>query len=494
MNTTFKWESYKRAIEKEFSIINKKKEEVPFLLNPAQADIISKLTDQNIILKARKLGFSSLMLAIGVVKFLFGKNERIAIMSFDKSASSKQLMRAKQFIKSFEYKNKTKINFKYNSKTELSLEYTDPDTGLSYTNTLIVGTAKSDGFGRGDDITFLHLTEVSQTNNLQMLLAGVGEALVENAMFTMETTANGYGEFKDFWDGSVKGLTGFTPFFYNSKWEYSDEYLERRMMKLGALFPQEYPMTAEEAFIKSGGKVYPEFKPDLDVQYFDIDPNKKYTKIYGMDFAVRGWTGVLPMFIDEQDEIWIPDCYKVLGKTAEQHFPYIKEMLERYSSSIADYLGYADPAGWAKNQQKGDMIWSIADEYLEMGLNIIPANNEVTAGINYVKQLFTKRKIHIHTRCSDLIDEILQYMWLELTSSQIGRLNEPEKVRKVNDHLVDPLRYGIYSKSISPEPSKPKPTWNGGELLTFKPWWETPNQNKEENDDKFTALESMKYN
>ena len=486
MNTVFEWEKYKRIIESEFSIINKRKEEVDFILNPAQDHILPLLTDQNIILKARKLGFSSLMLGIATAKFLFGKNERVASMSFDKTASSKQLQRAKQFIKSFEYKNNTRLTLKYNSKTELAIEGID-ENGKTYTNTMIVGTAQNDSFGRGDDITFLHLTEVAMTNNLKQLLAGVGEALVEDAMFTLETTANGYGEFKDFWDASEKGLTGFKPFFYNSRWEYSDEYLEKRMMKLGALFPQEYPMTAEEAFLKSGGKVYPEFLPNVDVHDFVLDPAMKYTKIFGMDFAVRGWTGVLPIFIDTNDEVWIPDCYKVQGKTAEQHFPGIKEMLERYSS-LQSYIGYADPAGWAKNQQKGDMIWSIADEYLELGLNIVPANNEVTAGINYVKQLFTKRKIHIHPKCTDLIDELLQYLWLELTSAQIGKLDQPEKVRKINDHLVDPLRYGLYSKSVAPDVDKPKPKWNGGELLTFKPWWQTPDEHKDETDDKIHPL------
>ncbi len=492
----FKWESYKRAIETEFSIINKRKEEVPFILNKAQNDIGPQLTDQNIILKARKLGFSSLMLGIGTAKFLFGKNERIVSMSFDKTASAKQLLRAKQFIRSFEYQNNTKLNLKYNSKTEMAIEGED-ENGKTYTNTLTVGTARNDSFGRGDDITFLHLTEVSMTNNLKQLLAGVGEALVENAMFTMETTANGYGEFKDFWDASEKGLTGFKPFFYNSKWEYSDEYLERRKMKLGTLFPQEYPMTPEEAFIKMGGKIYPEFATELDVNPFELDPNKKYTKLFGQDFAVRGWNAIVPVFIDTEDEIWIPDVYKERDKTAEEHSEKMIEMLEKYSS-FSSYMGLGDPAGWNKTQQGKrngqDMLWSIADEYLERGFSIIPANNEVTAGINYVKQLFTKRKIHIHPRCTALIEELMQYQWKALSSGQVGNLDDPEKVRKINDHLVDALRYVLYSKSVAPDPDKPKPKWNGGEVLAFKPWWETENKREEETDDKINRVETVKYN
>jgi hypothetical protein len=485
----FKWQEYKRAIETEFSIINKQKEEVPFILNAAQNDIIQKLTDQNIILKARKLGFSSLILAIGTIKFLLGKNERVVSMSFDKSASAKQLMRAKQFIRSFEYNNNTKLNLKYNSKTELAIEGID-ENGKVYTNTLTVGTARNDSFGRGDDITFLHLTEVAMTNNLEQLMAGVGEALVDNAMLTLETTANGYGEFKDFWDASERQLTGFSTFFYNSKWEYSDEYLQKRQLKLGALFPQEYPMTPEEAFIKMGGKIYQEFDASKHVEFFELD-KPKYTYLYGMDFAVRGWTAVVPVLLDTDGEYWIPNVYKELGKTADQHFPDIEVMLKEYAKMSA-WEGYADPAGWMKNQQSGDMIWALADEYLERGLNIIPANNDVTAGINYVKQLFSQGKIHIHAQCTDLIEELMSYQWKPLSPTQKGNVDDPEKVKKVNDHLVDALRYVLYSKSISPEADKPKPKWKGGELLTFKPWWiKEPKKSDEDlsdSSDKFTPI------
>lgn len=437
MNTVFKWQEYKRAIENEFSIIDKRKQEVPFILNKAQDDIIQQLTEQNIILKARKLGFSSLMLAIGAIKFLFGENERVVSMSFDKSASAKQLLRAKQFIRSFEYKNNAKLNLKYNSKTEMAIEDVNAE-GKTYTNTLTVGTARNDSFGRGDDITFLHLTEVAMTNNLQQLLAGVGEALVDNAMLTLETTANGYGEFKDFWDNSVKGLTGFKPFFYNSSWEYSQEYLEKRRMKLQWLFPQEYPMTPDEAFIKMGGKIYPEFSQELDVHAFELDTNAKYTSLLGFDFAVRGFVAVLPAFIDLQGDVLIPDCYKERDKTADQHATDIITMLEKYAK-LQDYEGLGDPAGWIKNQQgirnNKPMQWSLADEYIELGFSLIPANNSVVAGINYVKQLFAKRKIHIHPRCVDLINELMEYQWKPLTNTQMGKMDDPEKVRKINDHL-----------------------------------------------------------
>lgn len=247
----FNWETYKEIIEENFTIINKDKVEVPFILNPPQVHFLQNLTDRNVILKARKMGFSSVLLAVGTVKFILGKNERCMSMSFDQNASAKQLERAKQFIRSYEKKNKLKIPMKYNSKSEMVMESTDAE-GNSYMNALRIGTAKSSAFGRGDDITFLHLTEVSSADHLDLLLAGVGEAVVNNAIITMETTANGYNDFKTFWDEATVGSRGYKTFFYDPTWEYDEAYIEQRRQNLGRLFDQEYPMTPELAFIATG--------------------------------------------------------------------------------------------------------------------------------------------------------------------------------------------------------------------------------------------------
>lgn len=67
------YEGYTKAIEENLLIVDKNKNEVPFVLNPAQKHFIENSTDRNIILKARKMGFSSLLLSIAVIKFIFGK-------------------------------------------------------------------------------------------------------------------------------------------------------------------------------------------------------------------------------------------------------------------------------------------------------------------------------------------------------------------------------------------------------------------------------------
>ncbi len=253
-NTGFNPYAYQRFIGERFTIIDKEKQEVPFWVNAAQADFMNKmqLYRQLIILKARKMGFSSVALAIACRRFIHGKNEKCISMSFDQTASEKQLARAKQFIKSYERITGVKLPLKYNSKNEMVMEVNNPQTGESYVNALRVGTAKSASFGRGDDITFLHLTEVAFCDDVDTLLAAVGEAILPGAHTILETTANGFNNFKTFWDEAMLNQRDFACLFYPPEWEYDEVYLAGKEKKLGKLYQQEYPPDPETAFITSG--------------------------------------------------------------------------------------------------------------------------------------------------------------------------------------------------------------------------------------------------
>lgn len=251
----FNSQGHKEAIETELTIINKDKLEVPFILNKAQNHFINQLSINLsvVVLKARKMGFSSVALAIAVMKLIFGENERCVSMSFDSTAAGKQLERAKHFIRSLERLNGIKIPFKYNSKSELVYEKKNEAGEIVCVNTLRIGTAKSGSFGRGDDITFLHLTEVAFCTNMDELLTGVMQAVVNESPIILETTANGFNDFKKFWDKAVLQVNNFLALFYGPEWEYDQEFLESKKKELGdRLFNQEYPMTEEEAFLTSG--------------------------------------------------------------------------------------------------------------------------------------------------------------------------------------------------------------------------------------------------
>lgn len=253
-NVHFNADAYRRFTVDNLTIVDKDKQETAFEPKPAQDSLLYYMQFYHLILilKARKMGFSSIALAVAVAKFILGQNEKCVTMSFDQSAAEKQLERAKHLIRSYERANSVKIPLKLNSRNEMAFEATDESGQVLYTNTLRVGTARSTSFGRGDDITYLHLTEVSSCGDIETLLAGVGEAVVKNSHILLETTANGFNSYKTFWDQSMMNLKGFANLFYSPQWEYDDDFLFDRKKKLGRLFPQEYPMTPEEAFIATG--------------------------------------------------------------------------------------------------------------------------------------------------------------------------------------------------------------------------------------------------
>jgi hypothetical protein len=255
-NTGFNAAGYEAFMADNFKIIDKEKQPVPFIANPAQHSLNQFMEKylSLLILKARKMGFSSDALGIGATKFLIGQNEKCISMSFDQTASDKQLSRAKYYITSYEQKNGVKVPYKYNSKNQMVWEgkvLNDLGAYDHFQNVLQVGTARNTAFGRGDDITFLHLTEVSLVD-VDELMAGVGEACLPGAHKIFETTANGFNSYKRFWDRTVLNLTEFAALFYSPLWEYSEEYIEMKRANLARLGIQEFPMTPQEAFLTSG--------------------------------------------------------------------------------------------------------------------------------------------------------------------------------------------------------------------------------------------------
>ena len=119
-------------------------------------------------------------------------------------------------------------------------------------NSFFIGTAGDKEFGRGDTITFLHLSEYAFYEDPENILSSVLQAVTPNGLAFIETTANGFNFFKKFWEDSKRDGTGFKTHFYDPTWEYDGLFLDHKRMELKEKFKQEYPMSEIEAFITSG--------------------------------------------------------------------------------------------------------------------------------------------------------------------------------------------------------------------------------------------------
>lgn len=240
---------YKKFIESRLSIVDKNAQVVPFILNPIQTKyLLTDYTGNDLVLKARQQGFSSLILAIFTADFLLKENQRNVIVADNSDNATELLDRVKFFIKSYEDKVQSKVPLKYNSKYELFNEATNS----RYT----IGTAENTEFGRSKTITNLHLSECFFYPHFDKLLAGALQAVVPTGRIIFETTANGYNYGKTFWDECVLGERSFKPLFYKASDFYSDEFLTEKRKQLKEKYPQEYPENPTQAFLASGTQYF----------------------------------------------------------------------------------------------------------------------------------------------------------------------------------------------------------------------------------------------
>lgn len=241
--------TYKRFIESRLSIVDKNAQVVPFVLNTIQNKyLLEDYTGNDLILKARQQGFSSLILAVFTADFILKDNQRNVIVANNSDNATELLERVKFFIKSYEETKKIKVPLKYNSKYELFNE----GTNSRYT----IGTAEDVEFGRSKTITNLHLSECFFYPHFQKLLAGALQAVVPTGRKIFETTANGFNYGKTFWDECVMGDRPFKPLFYPASAFYDEDFLVIKRGELRETFVQEYPENATEAFLASGEQYF----------------------------------------------------------------------------------------------------------------------------------------------------------------------------------------------------------------------------------------------
>lgn len=86
----------------------------------------------------------------------------------------------------------------------------------------------------------------------ERLLASAVQAVPDTGRIVIETTANGFNYFKEFWDRTKLGETGYKAHFYGASAFYEPEFLEKKKQELHRLYKQEYPDTDLEAFLSSG--------------------------------------------------------------------------------------------------------------------------------------------------------------------------------------------------------------------------------------------------
>lgn len=270
-------------IEAVLTVVDKNKKTVPFFLNEVQQDFIAQTEKYGkgrpyFILKGRQQGFTTLITAIQLCNAIVSRNfSGFTLANADDN--TKSIFNDKARMVYERLPDILKPHEKFNSKKELFFD--------KLNSSWRIATATKE-VGRSKTLNFIHYSEVAFFEvSLADLQSSIGETATADCFSVYETTANGYNEAKDLWDkGSCINLFyewWRTPEYRSTDYEYleknkDDKWLQERLKLLAEKgldkeqltwyakkydsyidkekIKQEYPISAQEAFLSSGECVF----------------------------------------------------------------------------------------------------------------------------------------------------------------------------------------------------------------------------------------------
>lgn len=278
---------------------------VPFRLNDAQRKLYAVAKRQQdagkpvrlIILKARQLGFSTLTEGLIFHACATRKNVNALIVAHREDATANLFRMSKLFYD--ELPAPVKPMLRASNAQELVFENpsklrSEREARPGLRSRIRCATAGGRGIGRSDTLQCVHLSEYAfwpdGADGKASTLAGILQAVpsLPGTMVVIESTANGFEDFKERWDDAVAGENDFEPVFFawfenpdysmpvvpGTEWtpeerdlkaayQLTDEQLQWRRWCIanncgGSLdmFRQEYPASPGEAFLHSGTGVF----------------------------------------------------------------------------------------------------------------------------------------------------------------------------------------------------------------------------------------------
>lgn len=260
---------------------------VPFKFNSVQQKFYNELVAQGIeergiqqpvreiILKARREGFTSLILALFAADDILSKNPTESLVISYKHDSTKTFIkRYKNFVMSYYAKRWNEKRENNVFKIDTSGEVVHAENGARF----YCGTASARIGGRGGTVHKLLFSEAAFYPDKQELRASeimegtTRQVDVGSGFVFIESTANGENNYyAKVWREAEKGESRFKPRFYGWREFYTQEQYDMITSEITdkRLVKQEFPATAQEAFLSSGNKF---FDPDIAFKLVVQDP------------------------------------------------------------------------------------------------------------------------------------------------------------------------------------------------------------------------------
>ena len=288
-----------KLIELVFIVVDKNQQTMPFFLNDVQREFIATLNQaiedfekglmpdiSLIVLKGRQQGFTTLVTAYQLARSILNRNFNGFTLA-DRSDNSEAIFQNKAKYPYSQLPEVLKPTEKYNTRKQLLFEKLNSSWAVD-TATKEVGRSRTVNFFHGSECAFWR-------DGIATIQAALGEAFTRNCIKIYESTAKGYNDFQSMW-ASGRHINCFFEWWktkeyrinfaneqvkaeflrdINTKndwiwerlrwlrdekhleaeqlywyWNKYDKYLDKDLIK------QEYPCTAQEAFLLSGKNVF----------------------------------------------------------------------------------------------------------------------------------------------------------------------------------------------------------------------------------------------
>ncbi len=290
-------------IEACFSIVDKKKRNVPFFFNDVQRDFIHQISTQGrqkpyFILKGRQQGFTTLITGIMLAYAIVRRNFSGFTLA-DRDDNTKAIFIDKAKVMYSSLPKRLKPTEKFNSTNELFFDKLNSSWRVA---------SASSNVGRSRTLSFIHYSEVAFFKcPLSDLQKSIQEAATEDALCIYETTANGFNEAKELWESGACVNLFYewyrTKEYVSHEYEYlkrADPWLKERLVALKkkgltkeqltwyakkyhsyidkSAIKQEYPTTPEEAFVSSGECIFDKERITNYLTNLNISAKRGYFK------------------------------------------------------------------------------------------------------------------------------------------------------------------------------------------------------------------------
>jgi len=201
------------------------------------------------------------------------------------------------------------------------------------------------------------------------------------------------------------------------------------------------------------GLIYPMFNENIHVyDPEDIEIPASWPRYRAIDFGISAPTCCICAALSPKNYLFFYDEYYGIADSLSEHIDAIKAMCagDEFEASLID------SSCTRRDHEKYGGWYSIADEFIEAGIGVMPATKDWDSSTMFLRWLMkqderVQNPIHVgelgspraffSSKCTNSIAEFYAYRTKESAMDATGRLHGRDGAHEGADHAIDPIRY-----------------------------------------------------